>query len=357
MSSYYTTAQLEEMRKARLKQELSDSIQKLKEQLQTEYANHAQVMAGANMEAAVFVMDAAVGGYHKNTAVTGAMLQTEDTWVGNQRDELDFSGLLPAARKKPTRLEQELDSWVRRVEERPIVTEKDEQDRVRLLAELAKTMQDSAADMEDKLRAVRMRVSTYLGGAAAVTDADRERINAVYWEYCALCKLLNVPPTETLPYRVEREAARMASVLEKRRQDEYVMDVIEEIMEDLGCHARDDAILDHTDGQIYAVDGHPLCDVFIGNDGSGIMFEPIGESRGGSLEQQRQMESSANSICSLYAALEERAAEKGVVLRRVYMEPAHLDEMCVQSDIREGSAGKKQRKASAQKQRALHWEG
>lgn len=357
MSSYYTTAQLEAMRKARLKQELADSIQKLKEQLQTEHVNSIQVTAGANIEATVFIEDDAVGGYSKNAVVTGAMLQTEDSQSSSKQDELDFSGLLVSAHRKPTKLEQELDSWVKRVDERPIVSEKDEKDRTRLLAELAKTIHASAIDIEDKIKSVRMRVSAYLQGAARVTDADKEKIESTYYEYCALCEMLEVKPTERLPYRVEKEVARMTAVLEKRRQDEYVMEVIEDIMEDLGCHAKDDAVLDHTVGQMYSVDGHPLCDVFIGHDGSGIMFEPVGESKDGSLERQRQIESSANSICSLYSTLEERAAEKGVILKRVYIEPAHIKEMCVQSDISERKARKRQKKTSTQKQRALNSEG
>lgn len=357
MSSYYTTAQLEAMRKARLKQELADSIQRLKEQLQIEHKNNVQMTAGSNIETTVFIADDSVGGYSKSAVLTGAMLQIEEGQSDAKRDELDFSGLLFSAHKKPTKLEQELDSWVKKVDERPSISEKDEKDRTRLLAELARTIQASATDIEDKIRSVKMRVSTYLQGAVRVNDADKEKIESTYFEYCALCEMLEVKPTERLPYRVEKEVARMTSVLEKRRQDEYVMDVIEGIMEDLGCHAKDDAVLDHTVGQMYAVDGHPLCDVFIGNDGSGIMFEPVGESKGGSLERQRQIESSANSICSLYATLEERAAEKGVILKRVYAEPAHIDEMCVQSDISERSARKKQRKTSTQKQRALNSEG
>ena len=69
----------------------------------------------------------------------------------------------------------------------------------------------------------------------------------------------------------------------------------------MGCQIKEDAILDHTLGQVFSVAGHPLCDVFVGNDGSGIMFEPIGQSRGGSLEKKRQIEASANHVCSLYS--------------------------------------------------------
>ena len=341
MSSYYTAAQLEAMRKARLKQELSDTIQKLKEQLQTEHSNNAQIASSTNIEISVFATDDSVGGYSKNATVTGAMLQNENKQTTVQRDDLDFSGLLFSSHKKPTRLELELDSWVQKVDERPVISEKDEKDRTRLLAELAKTIQASAVDIEDRIRSVKMRVTSYLQGAARVTLSDKANMESEYYHYCALCKMLDVKPTEKYPYRIKKEIGRMTAVLEKRNQDEYIMGVIEDIMDELGCHAKDDAVLDHTVGQIYSVDGHPLCDVFIGNDGSGIMFEPVGESKEGSLEKRRQIESSANSICSLYGKLEEKAAEKGVILKRVYIEPAHIEQMCVQSDISERSARKK----------------
>lgn len=357
MSSYYTTAQLEAMRKAKLKQDLANSIQQLKEQMQIKHSNDVQVTVASNIETSVFLVDDTVGGYRKSAVITGAMIQDETKQSKGKRDELDFSQLLFATHKKPTKLELELDYWVKKVDERIIVSEKDEQDRTRIISEIAKTIQATTIDIEDKIKAVKMRVLSYLQGAIKLTDTDKNKIESDYYEYCALCELLEVTPTERIPYRVEKEISRMTAVLEKRKQDEYVMEVIEEIMDELGCHAKDDAVLDHTVGQIYAVDGHPLCDVFIGNDGSGIMFEPVGDSIEGSLEKQRQIENSANSICSLYATLEEKAAERGVILKRVYIEPAHIDKMCVQSDISERSARKKQRKTTAKKQQALSSEG
>ena len=357
MSSYYTAAQLEAMRKARLKQELSDTIQKIKEQLQTEHSNNVQISSSANIEISVFVKDDSVGGYSKNAIVSGALLREESKQSTVQRDELDFSELLFSSHKKPTRLELELDSWVQKVNERPVISEKDEKDRKRLLAELAKTIQASAVDIEDRIKSVKMRVTSYLQGAARVTLSDKVKMEAEYYEYCALCKMLGVKPTEKYPYRIKKEIGRMTAVLEKRNQDEYIMDVIEDIMDELGCHAKDDAVLDHTVGQIYSVDGHPLCDVFIGNDGSGIMFEPVGESKEGSLEKRRQIESSANSICALYGKLEEKAAKKGVILKRVYNEYVHIEQMCVQSDISERGARKKHRIITVQKQKAMGTEG
>ena len=357
MSSYYTAAQLEAMRKERLKQDMSDAIQKIKEQLQTEHSNNVYIVESSNIELSVFEVDNSIEGYSGDAIITGAMLQEKHIENAQERDSLDFSELLFSSHKKPTRLEIELDSWIKRIDERPIVSEKDAKDRTRLLSELARILNTPTMDIEDKIRLTKTRVNSYLQGSVSLTSTDKAEIESDYYHYLALCQMLCVKPKEKHPYLVKKEIQRMTSILEKRQQDEYIMGVIDEIMEELGCHVKDEAVLDHTIGQVYSVDGHPLCDVFIGNDGSGIMFEPIGESKGGSLEKRRQIESSANSMCSLYEKIEEKAAEKGVILKRVYLEPVNINSMCVQNDISERTEKKKQRKTTVQKQRALDSEG
>lgn len=356
MSSGYSYAELEAMRKARLKQQLAESISKMKEQLQIKHSNNVEITAGANIVTTVTVADDSLGGEIQGAVVSAQMLKTESVNNVEKRDELDFSDLLYATHKQPTKLEMELDSWVQKVDERPVISAKDERDRTRVIAEMAKTLSSDEIDIEDKIRIIKMRVSSYLQGATRITETDRERMKEKYFEYCALCSLLEVQPRETLPYRVEKEIARMTAVLEKRNQEEYVMSVIEEAMEELGCHVKSDAVLDHTIGQMFSIDGNPLCDVFVGNDGSGIMFEPVGESKEGSLEKQRQIEDSANKVCSMYDALEEKVAEKGVILRRIYAEPAQIGKMCVQSDVSERTVSKRQKKTATQKQRAMNSE-
>lgn len=353
MSSYYTAAQLEEMRKKRIMQELSGSIEKLKEQLIAKHDNSVQITSGNNVELTVFATDAAVGGYSGSNIVMGAMLQQAESPDVIKREEFDFSNLLVSNNRKPTKLELELDSWIKKVDERIVVSEKDEKDCARVIVELSKIVNSVEMDIEDKIKHVKMRVSTYLQGASMVTDIEKERIETNYFEYCAMCELLEVKPMEHIPYKVEKEMVRMRSVLAKRKQDEYIMEVIEDIMDELGCHVKDEAVLDHVVGQMFSVDGHPLCEVFIGNDGKGIMFEPVGESKSSSLEKKRQIENSANSVCTLYKELEERAAERGVILNRVYMEPANVDEMCVQKDISERRAAKSKGRTAIQRQRAL----
>lgn len=357
MSSYYTAVQLETARKEQIRRELADSINRMREQLQAKHENTVQTDAPSNTELSVFACDDSVSGYHTNAVVSGAMLQAGEDCTRIERDVPDFSALLYSAPKKSGRLELELDSWMKKADERPIVSEKDEKDRARLLAELAKITRDASTDIEDKIKSVRMRVSGYLQGAVRLTEDDRARMQSSYYEYCALCEMLEVSPTERIPCRIDREISRMTEVLEKRRENEYVMEVVESVMESLGCHVRGEAVLDHTIGQLYSVDGHPLCDVFVGDEGSGIMFEPVGASRGGSLENQRRTENSANSICSLYAAVEEGAAARGVILKRVYLEPVRISEMCVQADIQERKARKKQNRTAAPKQRAFDSEG
>ena len=349
MSSSYTAAQLEEMRKAKLRQQLSESVQALRDQLRTKHDNQVTVSASSGVVTSVFIEDEAVGDYDDVDEVSEAAFAQEQREQAAEREELDFSSLLAAETRKPTRLEQELEAWIAKADERPIVSEKDERDRARLITEL-KRIKGSDTDVEDKLRMIRMRVTSYLQGAVKLTEQDREEIGSAYFEYCALCQLLGIQPTETLPHRVKTETARLFAVLERRKREEYVMTTMHEIMAELGCTPKDEAVLDRVSGRVYSVEGHPLCDVFIGIDGNGIMFEPIGETKDCSLEKRRSIERSAGAVCSLYDRIEEKAAERGVLLRRVYHEPAQFETMCVQTDVQKKTRKRRQRAASEKQQ-------
>ncbi len=357
MSSYYTAAQLEEMRRQRIMQELSGSIQKLKEQLMTRHDNNVHISSGNAVEITVFATDDSAEGYYEPNIISETRIKQVESFDAIKREELDFSKLLVSNSNKSTKLENELNSWITKVDERVVISEKDEKDRERIIVELSKIMSNDSIDIEDKIRQIRMRVSAYLQGSIIISDIEKDRIESNYYEYCAMSELLEVKPVEYIPYRVEKEIVRMRSVLEKRKQDEYIMEVIEDIMDELGCHVKDEAVLDHVVGQMYSVDGHPLCEVFVGNDGNGIMFEPIGETKLGSSERKRQIENSGNHVCSMYKELEERAAERGVILNRVYMEPANINEMCVQDSISERRENKQKRRTTAQRQRAFDSEG
>ena len=351
MSSYYTAAQLEAMRKEKIRKELADSIQRLSIQLQEKHENSVHISNSGNVEISVFVTDDTTSGSGENLSVAKESLTQSANIERTQQDGLDFSGLL-ISKHRVSKLEEELNSWIERIGERPIIIQSDEDARKRLKQELQRILNQSV-DIEDKIRSIKMRVMSYLQGKQVLTVDEINKIRDRYYEYVALCQFLDLTPTETTPYRVEQEIVRMATVVEKRKQTEYIMQVIQSIMEKMGCQVKEDAILDHTMGQVFSVEGHPLCDVFVGNDGSGIMFEPIGRSRGGSLEKKRQIEASANHVCSLYAELEQQAAEMGVILSRVYLDPANVDTMCIQEDVSAQKSEKKQRKGSVQKLKAM----
>ena len=184
-------------------------------------------------------------------------LQDEEGSADTKRDEFDFSSLMHSVQNNPTKLELELDSWVRKVKERKVTSSKANENKARVLTEISKIIQSSTMDIEDKIKSVKMRVSTYLREDTTISDFDNNRMRSNYLEYCAMCEMLGVKPTEKLADRVEKEVERMKDVLYRRKQDEYAMGVIEEILEDLGCHVKDDAVLDNTVGQMYSVDGYP----------------------------------------------------------------------------------------------------
>lgn len=351
MSSYYTAAQLEAMRKEKIKKELADSIQRLSIQLQEKHDNSVHISSAGNIELSVFAIDDTTSGSGGNLFVAKENI-TQSTNVENgQREGLDFSGLL-VSKHRISKLEEKLNLWIEKVNERPIITQNDEDAKKRLKQELQRILEQNI-DIEDKIQSVKMRVISYLQGKQVLTVDETNKIRSRYYEYVALCQFLDLIPTETTPYRVEQEIERMTAVVEKRKQTEYIMQVIQSIMEKMGCQVKEEAILDHTLGQVFSVEGHPLRDVFVGNDGSGIMFEPIGQSRGGSLEKKRQIEASANHVCSLYTELEQQAAEMGVILSRVYLDPANTDTMCIQADVSAQKSEKKQRKGSGQKLKAM----
>ena len=354
MSSGYSTAQLEAMRAAQLKKELQDNIRVVQNKIREDVPNITKASQAGNVVQTVFIEDDISGGVRLSLVVDALSIEApeltqseimESERAKKEREELDFSSLLSAnSGRAPSRAELELDALIKSIDERPVITEKDAEDRKSLLAQVSMIMADEAADTQYKADFIGMRVRNYLMGARKLTRDDEERIEADFYEYCALCALLGMNPVEKIPYRVEKEIKRMTAVLEKRMQNEYIMDVLDEIMEDLGCHVKEEAVMGDGTGQLYSVDGSPLCDVFVAPDRSGIMFEPVAESRGSSLDQRRRTESDAQRICSLYDEIERRAAEKGVILTRVFRDPANIEEIYVQSDISEHKGKRKQKR-------------
>lgn len=353
MSSYYTTAQLEAMRKAKLKADLLAGIERLSVQLKQEYKNDVECCKGANIVTSVFAEDEVISGYDDENVVDSCNIYVSESEVSYEHEELDFSVLLSVVPKENI-LVSELNEWLAKADKRVILRKKDEEDRIRLLEVLGEIVQNEAMDIEDKIKAVRMRVSAYIDSSYIPTESEMDVISEEYFEYVALCQMLDVTPREKFPYRVRIEIERMKAVLEKRAQEEYVMETIQEIMTELGCSMRDEAVLDHVNGRRFKVNNHEICDVFVGSDGSGIMFEPIVDTSNKNTSNAN-IQSDIGHVCSLYKELEDRAFERGIVLNRVYLEPLTAQECCTEEKV--SAQKKKKRKSISQKLKAIGQEG
>lgn len=354
MSSYYTTAQLEAMRKEKLKADLLSGIEKLATQLRTEYKNDVESCKSQNIVNSIFMEDEEISGCEEINVVDINFVNSSFASYNAEHDELDFSKLL-IVNDIDNPLETELNAWISKIDNRIIFSEKDEQDRSRLMEVLGKIISDGQLDIEDKIKAVRMRVDAYLQGAYVLTDNDKNELTNEYFEYVALCQMLDLTPNEKYPYRIKKEITRMKNVLEKRTQDEYIMETVQNIMTELGCNLKEEAILDHVMGHKFSINRHEICDIFVGNDGSGIMFEPIVEANTKRTIEQRKIESDIGYVCSLYKELEDKAFEAGVILNRVYLETIDVQQCCSEEKV---SVQKSKRKKSiSQKLKMISQEG
>ena len=354
MSSYYTTAQLEAMRKARLKAELMENIDKIRAQLLEKHQNDVVVSAATNIEITVINDDEGISGFQSSVQI-GEELRLEQTL--SSRSILDLSSLLQESHSIPSQMEQEIEKLVDSIDQRAVLTEQDAIDKDRILLETSKTLSNCDMNIEDKLKYLRMRIDSYIQGGTPASAVDYQKLKNEYYNYCALCQLVGETPVETLPAKVVDATKRLLIVAEKQKQDAYIMSTIGEIMSAMGCSVKDQVVLDHTEGQLFSVDGHPLCDVFVGADGSGIMFEPVAQTIEGSLDQRRTLEDSANKVCSMYDKIEELALEKGIVLKRVYAEPVSLSSVCSQSNLQASKKNRQQKKARTAKLKVRTMEG
>lgn len=347
---------IEARRKERLKKELSQNIQQLKNKLQMGTENVEASISKSSLNLSVFKTDQLMQESNLNFQVRSS---TNVAHTETDHKAYDLSDLIYSSYQILTPLEQELNDWIRRIDERILLTDKDKLDQQRLYAECSNILKNSSLDIEDKIQSVSMRVLSYLEGAPRLNETELDQTRSNEYEYQALCELLHLEPIEMIPSQIEHEIKRLTSILEKEYEDRFIMEMIQTTMEELGCQFDSKVMLDHTLGQLYSLSEHPLCNVFVGNDGTGILFEPVGLANDGSLNQRREIESSANKICSMYSKLEERLAEKGIFLNQIYIEPAKIEKMFVQSDLstQELSKAKIQKRTSSLKQKQFDQEG
>lgn len=341
MSSSYDYIDFEARRREELARQVLQQVNNLKNQL-SQKGDNSVVFSNHVCNISVVIREDTFHDYDSEADDSGDRLrQRTRAAKDGERQELDFSFLLSDAGKKPTPLEMELDSWIKKIDERVIYSEKDAKDRKNLLTILESLIRNPDIDIEEKLDVVKMRVNAFLGGMIPLSEAEKKRLTDLYYEYCALCEMLDMTPIEIFPYRLEEEVERMKAVLNKRAEDEYVLTAIAEIMEEMGCAPIDEVSLDNVDGQIFSVAGQDSCNVFIGSKSGGLMFEPIIESAPTSVDKKKKTEADEAHVCALMKELEERAKERGILLTNVYRDQLPVEEMVQTAETKKRKAKKK----------------
>jgi hypothetical protein len=348
-----SAAEIEVLRKKQLQASIERRLAEMTGDIAENNKGSLHVTASQNIRMSVFAKDNIISGYKAGTGVRAEAFETKAASAPRPGQTADFSALLQTAAKKKSPLESELEMWIDKIDDRILISEKDEADCLRVCREVSAIAADTSVDIEDRLMSVKMRVTNYLRAGAALSEAEKKRLEKQYNEYLTLCTIFEVEARESLPSKVEAELARMKKKLMRQEEEEYTLGVIEDILEELGCKVKGDAVLDRSRGQLYSVEGSPLCDVFIAREGNSIMFEPVGEAVSGSLEQERLVEENAHHVCSLYSELSARAAERGVILKNIYNDPIEMEELILRSDLGESKVSQRQRRRSILKERTM----
>lgn len=340
MSSYITAAQLEAQRKEALRKRLNDSINSLRENLSECTSNDTGSTISYGNVHSVVINDETSGVFLFSGEIGQSLLEGVDA---SERETMDFSSLLSAGNSRGKKKKRLYDS-LKRINDRAILYVKDEIERKRTEESIRQILDNENLDIDSKIELINIKIENYLRSGTLNEDVDTEYIESRFQEYIVLCQMLGVEPSETLFEKVEQKCVSMKQELQKREEDKYIADTIAEIMEELGCTLQGTSILQHIHGEMYRISGCNHCEVFVGRQGNSILFEPVIESRDGSENYRKSVQSDIVSVCSLYEEIERRAAERGVILRKVVFEPVSVETATIDTkkDANEFKKKKKQ---------------
>lgn len=347
MSSSYASYELEKERQRRLREQLRNELRESADRLMARAdASNASRSGGVYRAVVTGVSlsdDRAAGEW-------GDLTVSEDSAGLQRRAERTRtleSGLVRTAAPKADKWRTEAEKLYAIVEQSPDLTRRDREEKERVLEEMRRVFGDESADIEVRIDGMRMRAEAFAGSRPRLTAAEKKRLSHRRYLYAAMCGELSLTPVCAAPYEIEDEIARMTPILEKRREDAYAMDVIEECLEELGCQSVSDAVLDHTAGVLFDVEEAPLCRLFVGDDGTGLVFEPVAKENAGTSA------AGVDRVCSLYAKLGELAAQKGVLLRPVYTMPPEGAAVSREEDVSGRREHRKKKRTAGKKADAM----
>ena len=352
-SSYYSTAELEAMRKEQIRQDLLQSVAAIRQQL--------SVTVGSAPAAAVTAYHTTIS-ISESDEIVSAFKDVRTTAFRGEKlilETLDFSSLLESVPLRENAIHTRISKAVARIDDRAILSRLDMEANDKLISSINDLLRDKGLDSEHTAAMVEMRVNAYLASGRTMTAELKEQIDAQRAEYRALCDMCGAREEEVPPDEMDKAIRKMTATLLKEREDAYIAEVIENAMSKLGFHTLHNCTLSGSPGMLYAVDGTPLCDVFVSNDGSDFLFETVAKGRG-TLNQRRQTEENALTICSKYEQLAEEATLHGVKLRCVVSAEPKYENIASEAEIvktQKERGSHRERGKSQKKKREMHMGG
>ena len=339
MSSYITAAQLEKQRKDALRKRLNESVNSLKNKISEISSNDTGVNVSYGTVHTTVITDEVSDGVLLSGEIGGSLIEGTDM---RERETMDFSSLLSYGKQKETKATV-LQESVKRIEKRAVLYLRDKKDREEIERAVKQIIENPNIDIDSKIERVNLRIDNYLHAGTLVEDVDNEFVESRIKEYMALCQMLGVAANETLLEIIEQKCVSMKQELQKREEDQYIADTINDIMTELGCKSKGTSVLQQIQGEMYEISDCEHCEVFIGKQGNNILFEPIIETREGSENYKRSVQLDIVSVCSLYDEIERRAAERGVILKKVYFEAISVETATVNEQTENKSVKKMQK--------------
>ncbi len=334
MSVKYTRAQLKAMRKLELKKQLEYNIQEIKKKLSDNIKNTA-VTSNNGFGATVANSD------NINDDFKSSEIKYEYDINNNKKNnvelhkELDFSRILINCKNCETSFQKKVNELLIRINNRDFKSEKDTQDYNRLMSYITETLNDTLLTDDDKLLYLEKRINIFLQLHDNIAKENSTNLHDIIFEYHALCKLADITPVEKNAQRMIKESIKLKEALQTRMQDEYILNTLNDIMNDLGCNLKQESILNNTAGQLFSINGNLLCDVFMGTEHGNILFEAVAHSKNDLSVSKKQMQESAGSVCEMYKEIASLAAKKDVILNDIYNYEVNESNIHVIEDLKQ----------------------
>ena len=327
MSSGYDYAELERRRQEQLEQQFRESLEKLKSQMDLRKLHTEDQQSTAVRES-----DPGIAEQDQNTRSRASFEETVRLRnLKETHQQLDLTGLRHLGKAGESEFQRRFRDLGPRAEQRAVLSGEDAAEKKVLLQALQK-LQKTDMDEELRLQKGESLLDAYLSRGVTLDEVLQKKLEDREKTYLALCRMVRMEPRQLWPDQMEPEILRLEEVVRKRRQEAYIMNTLSGILEEMNCHLAARSILDHTPGLLFSVDGSPLCDVFMGTDGYGILFEPITDRR--RKADSKVVFSSIQGVCGLYDELERRAREKGILLTREYQDPPDTEKTLDKARLR-----------------------